>query len=337
MKEKRILFLLLILAVGVVLSGCGSTSPATQEAEKPLVYCTIYPLYDFTVKIGGDRVRAELMVPAGVEPHEWEPGPQMLAALAGADLIIYNGFDMEPWLDKVAASLGDSVAALNASQGIEPLSGYAGHSHDHDHDHDHDCDLDHDDEDEDDEGYEQAGPPDPHVWLDPLLALHQAEQIAEALAELDPENRLYYEENLASFRKNIEALHQAYRVALYGLEQRVFIVTHQSFSYLAERYGLKQVGIAGLTPHAEPTPAQMRDLIDFARLYAIHHIFREPLGSDRLAEVLAAETGAEILVLNPLEGLTTEQIAAGEDYFSVMLENLEQLKTALQNHGGCCD
>jgi zinc transport system substrate-binding protein len=319
MKRAFTVLLLLIVAGIFMLSGCSREPTITQvDQEKPVVYCTIYSLYDFTQKIGGDKVDVVSMVPGGVEPHEWEPGPQMLVALSEADLLIYNGLGMEPWLEKVAGALDSDFVLLNASQGIDPLKGYAGHSHDDEDNHE-------DEEDLDDEEL-----PDPHVWLDPLLALHQAEQIAEALIAIDAENEEYYLENLAAFRTESLALDSAFREAFFGLERRVFVVTHLSFAYLAQQYGLEQFGIAGLSPHAEPSPAQMKSIVDYARDHDIRYIFKEPLASSRLASVLAAEVNAELLSLNPLEGLTDEEIAAGEDYFSVMYWNLEQLTTALK-------
>jgi zinc transport system substrate-binding protein len=321
MKKIRIAFLLFCVAGALILTGCEGWPAATRpHNSKPVVYCTIYPLYDFTVKIGGDKVDVNNMVPGGVEPHEWEPGPQMLASLSKADLLIYNGFGMEPWLDKIAASLGGELVLLNASEGIKPLQGYEGHDHHEDDDDHHEDDDDH---------YDEEGLPDPHVWLDPLLALYQAEQIAAALITLDPANEEYYLERLSVFRQEVLALDDAYRQAFAFAKKRVFVVTHLSFAYLAERYGLVQLGIAGLSPHTEPSPAQMKELVDTARKHEIRHIFREPLATSRLATVLAGEIDAEILSLNPLEGLTAEEAAAGADYFSVMFWNLEQLKTAM--------
>ena len=317
-KGLLLLCFVLITAVAVALAGC-SGAPAQEESvaepeEKLVVYTSFYPLYDFTQKIGGDRVDVQMLVPAGVEPHDWEPGPQALARLSEAELLIVNGLGLEPWVEKIVQSLDGNVSVLIASGGIEPLKGYA-HNDDDDDDHD-------DEEDEDDL-------PDPHVWLDPLLALHQAENIAAALIALDPDHREVYEENLAVFKSEIEALDAEFKEAFSNTSRHKFIVTHFSFAYLAERYGLEQIGISGLSPHAEPSPAQMKGIVDYAREYGIRYIFQEPLASERLANVLAEEIDAQILLINPLEGLTDEELAAGEDYFSIMRKNLAQLKIAL--------
>ncbi len=343
-KILIILFLTLLL-----FAGCGTRPAGNTQDSKIKVYTSFYPLYDFAQKIGGDRVEVKNIIPAGIEPHDWEPTPQLLIELLRADILVYNGLDLEPWVEKTAETLKDSnLLLVNTSDGIEPLRGYRhdhghdhedcdDHGHDHedcdDHGHDHeDCDdhgHDHEDCDDHDDEHDDDNIPDPHIWLDPLLALHQAERIMDALIAVDPANEESYRENFGNFLNKIEQLDSAYKEGLKDVARREFIVTHLSFAYLAERYGLVQLGISGLSPHEEPGPGQMKEIVDFTRRHNIKYIFREPLSSPRLAEVLAAETGAQILIINPLEGLSSEDLAAGRDYFTIMYENLEQLKKAL--------
>lgn len=321
MKKRYLSFLLFCVGAGLLLTGCGREQPAVGRdvVEKPVVYTTFFPLYDFTTKIGGDKIQVVNMVPSGVEPHDWEPSPRLIASLHEAEMLVYNGFGMEHWLEKIRGSLPAGVIVVNASEGIEPLKGAKDHGHkDEKHDVPAAKESKHDEM------------PDPHVWLDPFLALHQAKNIATALSSLDPANATYYFSNLAAFQEQVEALDQAFREGLSGLERREIIVTHLAFAYLAKRYDLKQVSISGLSPHIEPSPAQMKEIVTFGRKYDVRYVFDEPLASSRLAIVLAEEMGAQILVLNPLEGLTEQEVSAGEDYFSIMRRNLEQLKIALR-------
>lgn len=324
LKKRFILILLIFLAIGPLSAGCGKkeAGPINAEEKKLTVFTSFYPLYDFTRKIGGERVEVVNLLPPGAEAHDWEPGPQILGALYKGDLLIINGLGLEPWVERLAGSLEGKIKIINTSEGIRPLRGYTGHHHD-DHDHGDDHNDDHGENNDD-----NSNIPDPHIWLDPLLALHQAERIAEALIALDTGNARIYSENLFLFRERAEALDKAYRDALSGIKGRYFIVTHLSFAYLAERYNLTQVGISGLSPHVEPSPAQMKELVDFARKQKIQYIFQEPLSSGKLANVLASELGAQVLFLNPLEGLTEQEQAANEDYFTVMDKNLSQLKKA---------
>jgi len=318
---KKFFLIALYLTVFVLFSGCTKPPVAVVEPEvnvpKLKVYTSFYPLYDFAGKIGGERIELVNMVPAGIEPHDWEPGPQKIAGLLQADVFFFNGLGLEPWVNKIVESLeAQTLLVVNTSDGIVPSYGY---SHEHD-----DDDDDHDDDDDDHNDL-----PDPHVWLDPLLALHQAEGILDAFITLDPDHADYYQDNFEQFREQIEILDMAYSAALANINQHKFIVTHLSFAYLAQRYGLEQIGISGLSPHSEPSPGQLKDVVDFARRHEIKHVFQEPLTDTRFAQVLAAEIGAEVLTLNPLEGLTEKEQADGIDYFSVMHNNLEQLKKAL--------
>jgi zinc transport system substrate-binding protein len=317
---KKYLFILVVSLILLPVTGCKqrAVAPATTT-DKVVIYASFYPLYDFAFKIGGHRVEVVNMVPAGVEPHDWEPGPRLIADLHSADILVYNGFGFEPWVERIAAGLGNRPLLVDASDGITPITGYH-HCNGHDHD---DCDPDHTDY---DHHYDL---PDPHVWLDPLLALQQGENILHALVTVDPANEQYYRSNFDLFRDKLERLDADYRNALTNLSRREFVVTHLSFDYLARRYGLVQLGISGLSPHSEPTAAQMKDIVDFVRSHNIRYIFKEPLASPRLVRTLAEESGAQILTINPLEGLSEEDLAGGKDYFSIMSENLEQLLIAL--------
>ncbi len=333
---KRFFFTLVVIIALFSASGCRQPDAAPAALEKIKVYASFYPLYDFSLKIGGDRVEVVNMVPPGVEPHDWEPGPRLVAGLHAADILVYNGLGLEPWVEKITAGIGTEKPLLvNASEGIVPLSGYR-HHHDHgedcDHHHEEDCDHDHGkdcDHHHEEDCHHDHDLPDPHVWLDPLLALQQGKNILEALISVDPSGEQYYRENFALFKSKIERLDADFRSALAKTTRREFVVTHLSFAYLAKRYGLVQLGISGLSPHIEPTPAQLKEIVDFIRSHGIRYVFKEPLASPRLVRTLAAETGAGILTLNPLEGLSEEEMAAGKDYFSVMYENLEQLLVAL--------
>lgn len=331
MLKRRVFFLVLGLLV-LLMAGC-ARRPAVAPAEPvapavPLVsvaprikvYTTFYPLYDFAKKIGGERAEVTKLLPPGVSPHHWEPDPATITELQSADVLLYNGLGLEPWLDKVIGALDSAkLLSVNTTEGIEPLRGKDV------------CapDVCGPKEEEKKKKAADGELPDPHVWLDPLLALRQAERILEALVTADPGSEEYYRNNFATIKGQFEKLDAKYRETLQGRARDKFIVTHLSFAYLAQRYGLEQVGIAGLSPQAEPTAREMTNLVKLVREYGIRYIFQEPLVSPRLAQVLASETGAGILELNPLEGLSLEEIAAGQDYFSVMRENLVQLQRAL--------
>jgi zinc transport system substrate-binding protein len=299
-----------------------------EGADRLSVYASFFPMYDFAVKIGGERVDAVNMVPTGVEPHDWEPGTADIAGLTGADVFIYNGADMEHWVEDVLESLrNDRLAVVEASSGIELMEG---HHHDHDHDdHDHEDEDEHDDHDEDHdepEGHDdhEEGGHDPHVWLNPRHAKIQMRNIRDALKLADPDGAGYYDANYDKYAAMLDELDAEFTGALAEHAGKDIIVAHQAFGYLCAAYGLNQVPIEGLAPDSEPSPARMAEVIEFAREHSISVIFFEELVSPKVAETIAEAIGARTDVLNPLEGLG-EDSPADADYFSIMRANLQAI------------
>ncbi|HEY0175467.1 MAG TPA: metal ABC transporter substrate-binding protein [Pedobacter sp.] len=279
-----------------------------NESEKLNVMVSFYPMYDFVSKVGGEKVSVTGMVPAGNEPHDWEPAASDIAALEEADMFIYNGAGMEHWVDTVLDSLGNKeLVTVEASAGIELLGGHS---------------------EEGEEDSEEAY--DPHVWLNPVNAKKVMLNIKDALVKADPGNAEYFTKNYETYAAEFDELDQKYKDALTGLEKKDIIVAHEAFGYLCKAYGLNQVGIEGLSPDSEPDPARMEEIIEFAKENNVKIIFFEELVSPKVAETIANEVGVETDVLNPLEGLSDEELNAGADYFSVMEENLQRLLNALR-------
>jgi zinc transport system substrate-binding protein len=289
--------------IGLALVGLAGCGPAPPPPDKLLVVATIYPLYDFTRQIAGDEARVMTLVPPGVEPHDWEPSPQEMAELHKARLFVYNGAGLEPWADRLAA---DAAArggrTVKATEGIPLLAGATGR---------------------------ERAAPDPHVWLDPVLAQAMVENIRSGLAQVDPAHAAGYAERARAFSAAIQRLHAAFAAGLAQCVRREIVVSHGAFGYLARRYRLAMVPVMGLAPEAEPSPAELAALARFARERKVKYIFFETLVSPRLAETLAREVGARTLVLDPVEGVTKEEAAAGKGYLALMEANLRNLRTAL--------
>ena len=311
MKGRAICILCLI--VSIMTAGCmDSANRQTRVAEdrsRPLVYASIYPMYDFTKKIGGDRIDLRMAVPAGAEPHSWEPTARLLAEIERADVFIYNGIGMEPWVNRMLASLsGSKPVVVEASEGIEllELEGRDGHGHNP-------------------AGY------DPHVWLDPVRANMQAENILKALVQVDRDNAEYYRANFRDFSDKLKELDCLYQETLARSGGREIVVSHAAFGYLADRYGLIQIPVSGLNPREEPSAAELVQLAKLLQERNINHVFFETLTSPKLAEVLAREVGAKPEVLNPIGGLTRQQMEEGMDYISIMKQNLATLKRVLDD------
>jgi zinc transport system substrate-binding protein len=307
----------------ILLTACNNTSSTEENSEdkKLTIMTSIYPLYDFTSKIVGDRAEVINLVPAGAEPHDFEPTAKDMTNLSKADIFIYNGGGYETWIEDVLNSIDQQdMSILNISENLDLLTvEETGGEDNHD---SHGEEANHEEEEE------LAGEYDPHVWLDPLRAKQIAEMIKNELIQVDKEGKNVYEKNFNELASEFDALHSEYETALNNQSQKEVIVSHAAFGYLTNRYGLEQIAISGLTPSDEPSPKELQEIIHFAREHQVKYILFETLVSPKVAETVQDKIGAEALTLNPLEGLTKQEIEDGKDYFSVMRENLESLKMA---------
>lgn len=294
----------------------------TSSEKKLNVMASFYPMYDFAKKVGGDKVEVTNMVPAGTEPHDWEPAATDVKNLEEADVFIYNGAGMEHWTEDVLGALDNKeLKVVEASRGLTLLEGK---EEDEEETEDSSSDSDASDESTDSEiTY------DPHVWLDPLNAKAEMENIKNAFVEADPDNKDYYEQNYETYAEKFDQLDKEYKDGLADTKSKDLITSHEAFGYLCQAYGLNQVGIEGLSPDSEPDASRMNEIIKFAKENNVKTIFFEELVSPKVSETIADEIGAKTAVLNPLEGLTDDEISAGEDYFSVMESNLKTIEDAL--------
>lgn len=356
MKKWWLPFVMMV-SVMMVLAGCG-TGTSKDAGNKMKVVATVYPVYDLAKQIGGDRIQLELLVPPGAEPHDWEPSANNLKDIAGAKVLLYSGAGLEPVDAFLKEDVVKGVKVVDLSQGLTLLEGHHHHHH-HDHDvdhkdehHDHDVDNkhehhdhdrdhkhehhDHDREEDRDQDRDEEhdtdsehehdhGTVDPHTWLDPMNVYHQVDTVVAAFSEMDPTNKSYYEENGKKYKEELQKLDADFRQGLANIPNRHLVVSHEAFGYLAHRYGLEQMGIMGVAADAEPTPERMARIVDFVREHRVKTIYSEELISPKLAEAIAKESGAQVLVLNPIEGLTKEQVDKGYNYIKLQRENLATL------------
>lgn len=287
-----------LAAVGLgailTLGGCGAGTASTAGVP---VAASLYPLAEFARRIGGDRVTVRTLVPPGVAPHDYEPTPKDLTILLRVKLFIYSGAGFEPLAAKLLAQVPEGTVTVDATEGLPLLAARGGL--------------------------------DPHVWLDPVLAQHQAARILEGLIRADPDGRVTYEANAAGLRMELEALHREFARVLSRCARREFITSHAAFGYLARRYGLQMIPISGPSSEAEPSARRLAAVVRRARQHAIRVIYVDPLASARAAETVAREVGASVVALHTLEGLTDAQRRQGATYVMVMHENLRHLAQGL--------
>ncbi|MGZ4107010.1 MAG: metal ABC transporter substrate-binding protein [Tumebacillaceae bacterium] len=302
-----------ILAIGLLLTGCNlQANPSSTGTGGHLkVVTTFYPLYEFSKQIAGNDADVAMLIPSGMEPHDWEPTPKDVARISEAGVFVYNGGGIEPWVDNVLKSVDEpNLHVVEATNGIHLMEGTA--------------------EGGEEEQYKASRKAlDPHVWLDPALAQTEVQTIADAFVAADPQHADVYRKNAAAYIGKLKELDNTYKTTLQTTKAKEFVTQHAAFGYLARQYGLTQLPIAGLDPEQEPSAAEMADIISFAKAHQVKTIFFETLVSPKVAQSVAQEIGASTAVLNPLEGLTDEEKAQGLDYIAVMKNNLDALTKAL--------
>jgi zinc transport system substrate-binding protein len=296
---RLIQLLLLIVAVGLTLP----VGPAPAQAqERVRVVVSFYPLQEAVQKVGGDRIVATNLVAAGAEPHDLELTPRDVETIRQAQLVVFLGAGFQPTVERAVAALaGSNVTVVDVARNMPLRPG---------------------------EG-EFANATDPHVWLDPLLLKQIVVDVRDALLQLDPAGRDLFEANTIAYQAALDQLHEEMRAGLENCTRREIVTGHAAYAYLAARYNLRQIAVTGLSPDAEPSPREMQEIIRLARQYGVRVVYTEPGVDPRLSATVARELGARTRVLNPIEGITVEEQAAGKGYVDLMRENLSALREGL--------
>ncbi len=289
-----------IFALLFLLISC--TQPILEDNNKINVVVSFYPLEEFTKSIGAQKVNVISLVPPGVEPHEWEPSPGDIVKISKAKLFIYNGAGLESWIEKILKNVDTKkTLVVSASNGINLIT----------------------------KSNAANSQTDPHVWLDPNLVAMQARTITNALSAIDPSGAEFYNFNLNEFISNLNSLDKKFRTELSDCQKKEFVTSHDAFGYLARSYGLSQFSVAGISSEIEPTPKHLANLINVIKEKNIKVIFVETMVNPKISRAIAKDASTSVDVLNPFEGLTQKEISDGQNYFSVMEQNLNKLKDAL--------
>ena len=271
------------------------SDPITQQLPKVTVVASFFPIYEFAKQVGGDRANIITLIPAGVEPHDYEPTIQQLQQAESADVLFFNGLGFEDsWIGKVTNdNLVDTSVLSNLSQGNQKRN--------------------------------------PHIWLDPVFAKAQVQEIENALIEIDPNNKLYYQKNAMNFTDKLDSLDSEIRTALQTCDKKDFIAFHDAFGYFAKRYGLIQHSVQGISPEGEVLPQRIEEAIKLANDLGLKVIYAEELVDPRFAEVVAQEIpNGKVLILSPLEGIEKDKEDSGMGYLDKMEQNISNLKVGLE-------
>jgi len=273
-------------------------------AAKVRIMATVFPLREFAATVAGERGEVSLLLPPGAGVHTWQPRPGDIGRLAGADLLLYIGADLEPWLPGLLKALpGGRLRTLEASAGLSLLEAAEKDEH---------------------------GALDPHVWLDFELDARIARKIAEELSRIDPDGRDEFQVNADKLAERLRGLDAEFRKGLSGCPVRDLVLAgHGAFGYLARRYGLVQTALFGLSPDAQPRPQDLIKAVDLCRQKGIRTVFFENSVPPDLSKALAREIGGRVLILHAGHNLTREQQDRGVGFFELMEENLKILREGL--------
>lgn len=303
------------LIVSLAAAACGSDRSDSPRVDgRVQVVASFYPVAEAAERVGGDHIGVVNLTPPGTEPHDLELSPREVDRLEDADLVLYLGQGFQPAVEEVAERRqARSVDVLEAVELEMRAASFDAHTEEAAGEEEH--------------GHEEAL--DPHFWLDPRRMATAVDRIEQALAQVAPEHAGAFATNAQRYKQALADLDQEFAAALDDCDRRVMVTSHAAFHYLAKRYDLEQRPIAGLSPEAEPDPTRLAELADLIRDEGVTTVFYETLVTPDVAETLAREAGVKTAVLNPLEGLTDQDIRQGKDYDAVMRENLAALSGAL--------
>jgi len=307
-----------LLVSAALLTACGGEESTGTAADEPLrVAAAFYPLEEAARAIGSERAQVSGLTPPGAGPHDLELKAPQLRALEEADLVVYLGAGFQPAVEDAVRGLSegtDRVDVLRATplRAVDAaIPGVRGEI----------------------DGETVLDGKDPHVWVDPARFLRVVDAIRDGFVRADPANADAYRRNAAAYRREIEALDRQFAATLGSCATRTLVTSHAAFGYLADRYRLEQAPIAGISPDDEPDSRSLVATARKARADGVRTVFFESLVPPDLARTVAEEIGARTDFLDPVEGLTGEQLDAGETYVTTQRANLRRLKKGL----GCTD
>lgn len=332
--------LVLFLLLGCLgLAGCGKKAPLgasgkTEGDDRLFVVTTIFPYYDFVRQIGGDRVRLNLVVPAGMDSHSFEPTPADMITIQKADLMICNGGAMEHWVDQVAASLDTGkLSRLTMMDYVdvveeEVVEGMEEEEHGHEHSHEEEEAGTFDAHD----GQELEIEYDEHIWTSPVNAIKIVSIISDTLSKMDPANEGYYRENAASYVRELSELdRQLQEIVSHGRHRMMILADKFPLRYFADTYGLSyRAAFSGCSTDTEPSARTIAYLIDRVREHDLKAVYYLELSSHRTADIISEETGAEPLLFHSCHNVSRREFDEGVTYLQLMRRNAEQLKRGLE-------
>ncbi|WP_088808771.1 MULTISPECIES: metal ABC transporter solute-binding protein, Zn/Mn family [Listeria] len=315
---KKLLLITPVLALILTLAACGSGT-ASQDNDKVKVYTTVYPLSYLAEQIGGDNVEVTSVYPAGSDAHSFEPTQKDMMKIADSDLLFYVGLNLESFVDKAKSSLKDeNVKFVPLAEKLDlPKDPDAGKHEEEEEDH------------EGEEEHEEHGDYNPHVWLYPVYMEEMAATVKDQLIKEMPEKKATFEENYEKTVSKLKTLDESYKDMAATAKHKDFVTAHAAYTYWETAYGLHQIPIAGVSTSDEPSQKKLQSIVSTIEKENIPYIMLEQNTNSKIAEVIQQETDTKALKLHNLETLMPSDVKAKRDYISIMNDNLDALKEAL--------
>ena len=290
---KKTVFFLIFIVLLIVGLCWFKHARKVPSAQKPVLVTSGYVPYILAREIGGDLVPVQMLLPPGAEPHSFEPSPGSLIAVHNARVFVYVSDKLEPWVKDVLGAVGKDTRVVALADGLPPSD-------------------------------------DPHVWMNFSAAVDMARALEKTLSEMDPQNAPVYEKNLKQFEQNVAVLDMDYARGLSSCESREVVhVGHLAFGALAKRYHLSLTALAGTSHDGEHSARKLSELVKHIRAAHVKTLFTEQAVSPRLAQTVAAETGARILPLYTIEDVSKDDFNRTVTYEDFMRRNLASLQEGL--------
>lgn len=310
-RINKIIAVLICMCIVFGFAGCAENKEKPEETEKLSIVCTLFPQYDFVREIAGDKADITLLLTPGTDSHSYDPSPLDMVKINESDLFIYTGDMMESWAADIVAGLDEKVAVLNVSEGLSLSADENGHEHTEEKEHDHSA--------------------DPHIWTSPVNAMRIVHIICENLCEIDPENAEYYKTNEEIYLGKLELLDTNLAEITASARMKTIVVCDRfAMLYFCEEYNLDYIAaFDACTSNTEPSPAVIVKIANEVKEKNIPVVFAAELSNRKVADAVAAQTGAKVLELHSCHNLSSDDFNAGETYLSLMQRNAENLKIAL--------
>lgn len=343
----------LIVTVMVTASGCNMGKYAELDESKPLIVTTLFPQYDFARQLVKDKAEVVLLLSPGVEAHDFEPTPSDIILINKADLFIYTGDDMEPWVARILDSIdNDELTILNVSEGVETICEEENREHNHIHEENHNIEDEHmeDDHREEDDvehedshdgniilgsdehaGHDHSHNADPHIWTSPINAIQMVENIEKALVKIDGQNGEFYKENAHEYIHSLEELDSQFREVVSNSNSKtIYFGGRFAMSYFAHEYGLNYVAaFDSCQAKSEPSARLIVQIIDMMRSHSVKIVLHEEMTDPKAARIIAEEIDGEALLLHSCHNVSKAEMEAGATYLSLMEQNVANLQRAL--------